>query len=227
MKLAKIKTLSIAAAAASIAACSQVPQRMEPMTPPVIKVQSVAPAANGTIVRDFKEFSLFEDSKPNKAGDTIVVSINEKTNATKQAKTTTNRSTSNKSGANLGAGFSGMPGYAKINGLSMDTSSANKFAGGGETSAANAFTGTITAIVTEVMENGNLIISGTKQINISNEVETLQFTGMVNPRYILSDGSVSSLNVAEVRVKYTGSGQINESQFMGWLSRIFLNVLPL
>ena len=227
MKLHQSKTLLVAAAAASLAACSQIPQRMDPITPPVIKVQAPAAAANGTIVRDFREFSLFEDSKPNKAGDTIVVSINEKTNATKQAKTTTNRNTANKSGATLGAGFSGMPGYSKINGLSMNTSSDNKFTGGGETSAANAFTGTITAIVTEVMENGNLIITGTKQINISNEVETLQFTGIVNPRYVLSDGSVSSLNVAEVRVKYTGSGQINESQFMGWLNRIFLNVLPL
>ena len=38
--------------------------------------------------------------------------------------------------------------------------------------------------------------------------------------------SILTVSVADARVEYRGSGQIENAQNMGWLSRFFLNVLP-
>lgn len=222
-----MKTLRVAIGIAAVlgtAACSHVPVPMEPVTLPPIKQTPKMTRQNGTILQDAREFSLFEDSRPMYAGDTVIVLITEKTEGSKKSSTATNR------GDTTSIGFPkiglGIPGGTDLKKLELEASSTNKFAGGGETTASNLFSGTITATVTEVLPNGHLMIAGKKQINIHNETETLIFTGIVNPRYIMSNGVVSSLNVSEVRVQYTGGGQINESQFKGFLSRIFTNISP-
>jgi flagellar L-ring protein precursor FlgH len=198
---------------------------MEPIKAPEVKAQAEMPkASNGTILRDVRDFSLFEDSRPVRTGDMVIVQINERTNASKKAKTAADRK--DEMGMNVPKVGGGVPFGQDLSNMNISASGSNKFSGGGETSANDLFTGTITTMVTDVMPNGHLVIDGTKQINISNEVQTLKFSGIVNPKFIGSGGQVSSLNVAEVRVKYIGAGQINESQFMGWLSRIFLNVMP-
>ena len=56
--------------------------------------------------------------------------------------------------------------------------------------------------------------------------ESIRFSGVVNPRTIGADNSVSSTQVADARIEYVGDGYINESQNMGWLQRFFLNVSP-
>lgn len=219
-------TLTLACAAL-LGACAHVPAPMEPIKQPQPRAATFEQrgAANGTILRDAREFSLFEDTRPVHVGDMVVVQINERTNASKRARTAADR----KNDLSLAAPTvgAGIPLGKDLSKLDLAASGSSKFSGGGETSANDLFTGTITTTVTEVLPNGHLVIEGSKQINIANEVQTLQFSGIVSPKFIGSGGTISSLNVAEVRVKYTGSGQIPESQFMGWLSRIFLNVMPL
>ena len=88
------------------------------------------------------------------------------------------------------------------------------------------FTGTITVTVIDVFANGNLLVSGEKQVGINHGSEFIRFSGVVNPNNITSANSVNSVQVADARVEYRGSGQIENAQNMGWLSRFFLNVLP-
>ena len=110
--------------------------------------------------------------------------------------------------------------------LELKASTDNKFEGKGETANDNLFTGTITVTVIEVLANGNLLVSGDKQIGINRNMETLRFSGVVNPATILHGNVVSSTQIADARIDYRGSGYINEAQTMGWLQRFFLNVLP-
>ena len=97
----------------------------------------------------------------------------------------------------------------------------------GGSSAANTFNGTITVTVIEVLANGNLVVSGEKQMAINQGAEFIRFSGVVNPRTITGDNAVPSTQVADARIEYKGSGYINESQVMGWLQRFFLLLLPI
>ena len=61
--------------------------------------------------------------------------------------------------------------------------------------------------MTEVLPNGNLMVSGEKQIGINQGVEYMRFSGMVDPRAIQTGNTVPSTQVADARIEYRGNGQ--------------------
>ena len=80
--------------------------------------------------------------------------------------------------------------------------------------------------VTDVLANGNLEISGEKQMLINQGNEYIRFSGVVTPTTISSTSTVLSTQVADARIEYSARGFINEGETMGWLQRIFLSVAP-
>ena len=105
-------------------------------------------------------------------------------------------------------------------------SSANTFAGKGSTENTNDFSGTITSVVTEVLPNGHLLITGEKQIGVNQNVDVLRFSGQVDPRAIQPGNTVASAQIANVRIDHRGKGAQADANGIGWLGRFFLNVLP-
>ena len=79
----------------------------------------------------------------------------------------------------------------------------------------------------EVLPNGNLVVSGEKQVGINQNVETLRFSGVINPANVLPGNVVSSTQVADVRLEVRGTGDIDRAQTIGWLSRFFLSFMPI
>ena len=77
-----------------------------------------------------------------------------------------------------------------------------------------------------MLPNGNLLVSGEKQIAIGNEQEFIRISGVVNPSFVDFTNTVDSSKIADARIEYKSSGQIAEGQVMGWLARFFLSVLP-
>jgi flagellar L-ring protein FlgH len=49
----------------------------------------------------------------------------------------------------------------------------------------------------------------------------------VDPRAIQPGNSVPSTQIANVRVEHRSRGQQGDAQVMGWLSRVFLSVIPI
>jgi len=80
--------------------------------------------------------------------------------------------------------------------------------------------------VIDVMPNGNLLVSGEKQLAIGHEQEYVRISGVVNPSYVDAFNNVDSSRVADARIEYKSAGQISEGEVMGWLARFFLNVMP-
>jgi hypothetical protein len=74
--------------------------------------------------------------------------------------------------------------------------------------------------------NGNLLVSGEKQMGINQGTEFIRFSGVVNPRTVSGSNTVPSTLVADARIEYTAKGYIDEAQHMGWMQRFFLNVMP-
>lgn len=164
---------------------------------------------------------LFEDRRARAVGDVLTININETTAASKKSGSTAARTGSNDMSV---TGLAGLPGKGLL-GANLAASSASSFEGKGDSASNNAFTGIITVTVIEVLANGNLLVSGEKQIGINQGSEFVRFSGVVNPATVSPANAVSSTQVADARLEYRGNGYIDEAQTMGWLARFFLSFL--
>lgn len=165
---------------------------------------------------------LFEDRKARLVGDLLVIELSERTAASKSSGASAERS---------GAVSLDVPVIAGLPGKSfqqaeLGATSSNTFDGSGSATAKNDFTGTITVTVIDVYANGNMLVSGEKQIAMSQGTEFIRFSGVVDPAMISATNSVISTQVADARIEYRANGYVDEAQTMGWLSRFFMNVLP-
>lgn len=209
---------------ALLAACTTVPPAAvhQPMTARPVPLAEV-PGGNGSIYQaGYTNRSLFEDRRARNVGDTLIITINEKITASKKSSSSASRTGSSSMDVPLLGGLSA----ANILRTPLSASSDNTFEGKGDSASNNAFTGTIAVTVIEVLPNGNLLVSGEKQMNINQGGEFVRFSGVVNPTNVSSTNTVSSTQVADARMEYKGTGYIDEAQTMGWLARFFLSVLP-
>ena len=165
---------------------------------------------------------LFEDRRARTVGDTLTVLLNEKTAANK--KSSASASKEGTLGSKVTAGTK-VPLFDKMAGLALAATSANSFAGKGDSSATNDFSGTITVTVVEVYANGNLLVAGEKRLAVSDEEEIIRFAGVVNPTD-LNANSVSSTLVADARIEYRGRGAADDAQSPGILTRGVLKFWP-
>ena len=208
----------------SLAACTTIPPTNvhQPMTArPAPRVEALA--ATGSIYQAGVSRTLFEDRRARYVGDTMTIAIAETTSASTASNTTASRSGSISASVPL---ISGLPGKS-LQGLGLSAESANSHDGKGAAAAKNVFSGTITVTVIEVLPNGNLLVSGEKQVSIGAGTEYIRLSGIVNPYFINAANSISSGNVADARIEYKEAGVISEAQVMGWLARFFLSALPL
>ena len=218
------------AALALLAGCATTPPANvhQPMTARPAPPPTDVPA-NGAIYQarysaqaGYRYHALFEDRRAHAVGDVLTININETTAASKAADTTAARTgASNMSVTAL----AGLPGKGLL-GSNLAASSNSSFEGKGGSSSNNTFNSILTVTVTEVLPNGNLQVSGEKQIGINQGSEFVRFSGVVNPATISAANTVSSTQVADARLEYRGNGYIDEAQTMGWLARFFLSFLP-
>jgi flagellar L-ring protein precursor FlgH len=182
-----------------------------------------APGGNGAIYQaGYTGRSLFEDRRARNVGDTLIITINEKIAASKKSGSTTSRKGDSAFGVPT---LTGVPGKSFL-GADLKANSETTFEGKGDSSSNNAFTGTIAVTVIDVYPNGNLLVSGEKQMSINQGSEFVRFSGVVNPVNLSTSNTVSSTQVADARMEYKGTGYLDEAQTMGWLSRVFMSVLP-
>lgn len=205
--------------------CALAPREPLVQLPTTARAEPRAPGrASGSIYQSsYAGNPLFEDRRPRNVGDILTIVISENVNASKNSGTNASR-TSNSALAfdTVPKALAGL--FSSSQNATMSGANALKASGGA--SAANTFNGTITVTVLEVLPNGNLVVSGEKQLAINQGAEFIRFSGVVNPRTITGDNGVSSTQVADARIEYTAKGYIDETQNMGWLQRFFLNVSP-
>lgn len=207
---------------ASLAACQTVPPTNVHQPMSVRPAYRPEQAVNGSIYQSAYSRPLFEDRKARFVGDIITVKITENTSASTTSNAKVDRS--DKASASI-SNMSRLPGKSML-GLGLDANSTSNFEGKGNAGNNNVFTGNITTTVVEVLPNGNLLVSGEKQLAIGTQTEYIRVSGVVNPSFVDSSNTVESAKVADARIEYKSTGFISEAEAMGWMARFFLSVLP-
>ncbi|MDA8162123.1 MAG: flagellar basal body L-ring protein FlgH [Desulfobacteraceae bacterium] len=184
------------------------------------------PPHEGSLFSPGREGSLYSDFRARNVGDVVTILIAENLKATNTANTQTQRKSSTNVGltgilANIFSKNSTATPANAIGGATTDN-----FNGQGNTSRNASFTGTISARVVQVLPDGSLLIEGSREIKINNETQYLILSGVVRPKDLASDNTVSSTRIADARIEYTGGGVLAEKQSQGWLSRIVGIVAP-
>jgi len=165
--------------------------------------------------------NLFSDYKARQVGDTVTIIISESSSSTQKASTSSTKKNAIDSGTPTVGSDSNVINtfFKKV--FPIENNSSSKFSGDGSTSRSGSLNAQMTAVVMEVLPNGNLVIEGTQKISVNAENQEITIKGTVRPVDISPDNTVLSTAVANAEIKYKGKGTVGDSQKPGILTRIF------
>jgi flagellar L-ring protein precursor FlgH len=159
---------------------------------------------------------LYSDHRAMKVDDILTVVVIENAKAGSTSKT----NTSKENGVNVsGSGGSGLFGWLPSFGASGE--SKIDYDGQGGTERQGSLAAKVSARVIEVFDNGNLVIEGSKVVEINDEKEIIKISGTVRPQDIAPDNSVYSYNIADAQITYTGKGAPSTARRPGIFARFF------
>ena len=226
-----IRLLCILVIVGSFSACATKPPLEENMD--FAPIRPLEPQANalptGSILGNNMHMSLFQGQRQWRVGDVITIVLNEATQASRNSSLITERKASNDALSSSWTnsllspnGFWGdVRGDINLNQAEIGSE------GVGTAAQANALSGVITAMVAEVMPNGNLIVEGKKQLSLTEGAEFIQIRGVVRARDVQPDNTVSSMRMAQAQISYRGSGNLAESTQPGWITQLLFKYWPL
>ena len=215
-----IKILSMASI---LTACVAQPRMMptaefapvQPIPDAVPKQVTGSIFANGrSLFGDLRSYQATEI----KVGDLITVLLNETTQASRTSGLSTSRESTNDAiGLNQKDSIIGKIGFGAgfFDGVKTDGSSITS-EGAGTAGQAATLTGSISAMVVEVLSNGNLVIIGEKQLALTEGSEFIQVKGIIRPADIQPDNTIFSQRIAHAQISYRGTGDLASASRPAW-----------
>lgn len=165
------------------------------------RVGSIYKPSNGPI-------SMIADKTARRPGDLLTVLITEEQNIKNEEQSQLQRGTTLDYRLNS---FNIKPNAFNLPLPDIATSSQDDFNGRANYEKRGNFTARITAIVMDVLPNGNMVIEGRREIRIDRETKVIEFSGIVRRFDVASDNTIQSELVAEARVSYVGSGEMTQT----------------
>ncbi|MGQ9646425.1 MAG: flagellar basal body L-ring protein FlgH [Thermodesulfobacteriota bacterium] len=189
----------------------------------ILAASPTAPeAGEGSLWSSIRFYNPYSDVKARNVGDVVTISVVESARASKNAETKTSRDSGLQ--ASWSGIFDALASRWSVNGQKIGTSHeidfGNSFDGKGTTTRSSSMTTYITARVTHVLPNGNLVIRGTRQVMVNQENQYISVQGVVRPEDISSSNVVLSTYIAEAVIELSGYGPVSDKQTVGWFSRI-------
>ena len=179
-------------------------------------------ASLGSLWRD-SGGDLFRDQRATKAGDilTINISINDRASFGNS----TDRSKESKVNSSLDY-VAGLFGLSALGAASADIASSSSTKGQGAIDRSEKIQLSVAAVITQVLPNGNILINGSQEIRVNFELRVLEISGIVRPRDISRDNTISYDKIAEARVSYGGRGRLMEVQQPNYVHQLYDVVKP-
>lgn len=202
-------------------------QGYQPITMPM--PQPVAPpqAANSLWRPGARAF--FKDQRAKDVGDILTVAVSIADNAVVTTTLSNTRSSSESADATKLLGLENtltkiLPGADPADLASISSASSSK--NGGDTERKETINLSMAAVITQVLPNGNLVISGRQEFRVNYEMREVSIQGIIRPEDISSSNSISSEKIAEARVYYGGRGVVSDLTQPRWGQQIYDIVFP-
>lgn len=200
------------------------PVREEPQYRPVWpQIEEAKPASPGSLYGVSHSLALFDDRRAKRIGDVVTIILEESTRSSKSAETSMQKGTSSSldNPRILGNLVRGAGAVNIFNQIESDID----FSGEGASDQSNSLSGTITAVVADVLPNGLLKIQGEKWFRLNRGEEYVRVSGLVRPEDVSGDNSVSSQRLADARIAYSGTGVLAQANEAGWLTKFFFGTV--
>ena len=188
--------------------------KWRPMTMPMPRAE-LAPEQVNSLWRSGSR-AFFKDQRAAQVGDilTVLVSIAD-------AAVLDNGTTGTRTGTET-AGIPNLLGLetqlpkiisrALSTGSLVSTNSTNSNVSTGTIKRDETVTLRLAGVVTQVLPNGNLVVSARQEVRVNSELRELQVNGVVRPQDIASDNTVTHDRLAEARISYGGRGTLTQLQ---------------
>jgi len=166
---------------------------------------------------------LYADDVARQIGDILTVLISEASKVNNKAKRDLKKEVDKSTTFNgeLGIGTPNHNLLPRMPGFTMAAGSTNELKSKADFKDERSFADRITVVVVDVLPNGNLVVTGTRNRNIAGDIQTIELSGIVRPSDIASDNTVKSEQLADFRIITKNSGIAAPFNKPGWLGRIF------
>ena len=171
--------------------------------------------------------SLYTEPRISRVGDivTVIIMMNDKA----QLGNGSDRSMTTKDGLTIDYGFNNGSSSSSSNQpakLLGDLTSTSSTQGQGDVNRSEQIQVSVAAVVTRVLPNGNLVISGSQEVRVNYEMRQLTVAGIVNPNDISLNNTIAYQKIAEARISYGGRGRQSDFQQPTWGQQIYDAVRP-
>ncbi len=181
----------------------------------------------GNSLWDDSSSDLFRDPRARKIGDVVTVKIAIKDKASLDNRSNRKRDSNKKLGLLGSYGIDKNGSTSEWEGeLDAELDSVSTSKGEGAIRRSESIQLRVAAVVSDVLPNGNLVISGSQEVRVNYEVRVLNVAGVIRPRDIETDNTIAYDKIAEARISYGGRGRIMEVQQPGVGQQILDLIIP-
>lgn len=191
-----------------------------------VSASSIQPASQGSLWPADDHVFFYADKKALRIGDIITVRIIESAQASNTADTDLSRSSSTNASLNTFFGKKKFLNLFKLGEDLLTSTADNSHQGSGSTTRSGQLTATMTAVVRDVLPNGNLVIQGTREVLVNHEQQFITVTGIVRPQDVSRDNVILSTQLADANISIGGLGVVADKQRSGWGTWLFDLVWP-
>jgi flagellar L-ring protein precursor FlgH len=108
----------------------------------------------------------------------------------------------------------------------LDSNTNSSATGTGNIDRSEQITLSVAVVVTGLLPDGNMVVSGSQEVRVNYELRELSVSGIVRPRDISKDNTISYDKIAEARISYGGRGRQSEVQQPGWGQQLYDAIKP-
>jgi flagellar L-ring protein precursor FlgH len=163
----------------------------------------------------------YADNVARSIGDVLTVMIIENSKVDNKAKRDLKKETDRMSAFNGEIGS-----FADIGDFGLVAESRNNLKSTADYKDERKFADSITVVVVDILPNGGLVITGSRNRDIAGDIQILEVSGVVRPIDIAPDNTIESRRVADFRIVARNKGVSAPYTKPGWFGAILDIIWP-
>ncbi len=179
--------------------------------------------------RTISNYNLFDDNRGKRVGDIVTIIVIEETSIEGAEDASTDNSSSHSGEVNNNSFIDGLRSViredrnAKFTARAANNYSAdfkNNFGGKGDYGSSRSINLRLTGVVVDVLDNGNLLLEGKREVVVNKEKYILKLIGTARPIDIALNNTILSSKMSNVQFGLEGDGWLTRAGKRGWFHRL-------